>query len=194
LYFITCKSKIRAGFAIKHPMSSNNIILIGPMGSGKSTIGQLLANRLHRQFFDSDYYIEEKTGVDIPCIFDVEGEEGFRLRETKAIKELTERPNLVLATGGGSVTRPENRELLKTSGFIIFLDTSVNQQMERLKHDKKRPLLRTENPRERLEKLLNERKPLYMELADLRIQTDRKYARRVANEIIPKLPDYLKQS
>jgi shikimate kinase len=172
-------------------MSSNNIILIGPMGSGKSTIGQLLANRLHREFFDSDYYIEEKTGVDIPCIFDVEGEEGFRLRETKAIKELTDRSNLVIATGGGSVTRPENRALLRSAGFIIFLDTSVNQQMERLKHDKKRPLLRTENPRQRLEKLLEERKPLYLELADLHVKTDRKYARRVANEIIPKLPDYL---
>ena len=165
-------------------MSSNNIILIGPMGSGKSTIGQLLANRLHREFYDSDYYIEEKTGVDIPCIFDVEGEEGFRLRETRAIKELTEKQNLVIATGGGSVTRAENREILKSAGFIIFLDTSVNQQMERLKHDKKRPLLRTENPRERLEKLLNERKPLYIELADLRIQTDRKYARHICIDVL----------
>jgi len=172
-------------------MSANNIILVGPMGSGKSTIGQLLANRLDREFLDSDYYIEEKTGVDIPCIFDLEGEEGFRLRETNAIRELTSKSNLVLATGGGSVTREENRKLLRSSGFIIFLDTSVNQQMERLRHDKKRPLLRTENPRERLEKLLNERKPIYLELADLRIQTDRKYARRVAAEIIPKLPEYL---
>lgn len=163
------------------------------MGSGKSTIGQLLANRLNRKFYDSDHYIEDKTGVDIPCIFDVEGEEGFRLRETKAIKELTEKSNLVLATGGGSVMRKENRDLLKSSGFIIFLDTSVNQQMERLKHDKKRPLLKTENPRERLEQLLRERKPLYLELADLRIPTDRKYARRVASEIIPKLPNYLTQ-
>jgi len=172
-------------------MSANNIILIGPMGSGKSTIGHLLAQRLNRDFVDSDYYIEEKTGVDIPRIFDIEGEEGFRLRETKALEELTHQQNLVLATGGGSVTREENRRLLRSSGFIIFLDTSGNQQMERLKHDKKRPLLQTENPRERLEKLLAERKPLYLELADIRIPTDRKFARKVASEIILKLPDYL---
>lgn len=164
------------------------------MGSGKSTIGHLLANRLNRDFLDSDYYIEEKTGVDIPRIFDIEGEDGFRTRETRALKELTRKNNLVLATGGGSVTRKENRDILKKAGFIIFLDTSVNQQMERLKHDKKRPLLQTENPRERLNKLLEERKPLYIELADLRIPTDRKYARKVAAEIIPLLPSYLKKS
>ena len=172
-------------------MSAKNIILIGPMGSGKSTIGQLLANRLKRDFFDSDHYIEEKTGVDIPRIFDIEGEDGFRLRETRALQELTQRKNLVLATGGGSVTRKENRDLLKRSGYIIFLDTSVDQQLERLKHDKKRPLLQTENPQQRLETLLRERKPLYLELADLRIPTDRKFARKVAAEIIPQLPDYL---
>lgn len=172
-------------------MSAKNIILIGPMGSGKSTIGQLLANRLNRDFFDSDFYIEEKTGVDIPRIFDIEGEEGFRVRETRALEELTARNNVVLATGGGAVIRQENRDLLKKSGFIIFLDTSVDQQLERLQHDKKRPLLQTENPRERLEKLLSERKPLYLELADLRIPTDRKFARKVASEIMPQLPSYL---
>lgn len=161
------------------------------MGSGKSTIGQLLAHRLNREFFDSDHYIEEKTGVDIPRIFDIEGEKGFRQRETIALQELTRKKNLVLATGGGSVTRPENRDLLKSSGFIIFLDTSVNQQIQRLKHDKNRPLLQTENPREKLEQLLQQRKPIYLEMADLRIPTDRKYARKVAAEIIPKLPDYL---
>lgn len=164
------------------------------MGSGKSTIGQLLAKRLNRDFFDSDYYIEEKTGVDIPRIFDIEGEEGFRQRETKALQELTQKNNLVLATGGGSVTRSENREILKNGGFIIFLDTSVDQQLMRLKHDKKRPLLRTENPRERLNSLLEERKPLYIELADLRIPTDRKYARKVAAEILPMLPSYLNKA
>lgn len=160
------------------------------MGSGKSTIGHLLANRLHREFYDSDYFIEEKTGVDIPRIFDIEGEEGFRERETNALMELTAKTNLVLATGGGSVIRKENRSLLQT-GYIIFLDTSVNQQLERLKHDKKRPLIQTENPRERLEALLQQRKPLYMELADLRIKTDRKFARKVASEIIPQLPRHL---
>ncbi len=172
-------------------MSTQNIILVGPMGSGKSTIGQLLASRLNRDFFDSDYYIEEKTGVDIPRIFDIEGEEGFRLRETRALRELTTKSGLVIATGGGSVTREENRELLRNKGYIIFLDTSVNQQMLRLKSDKKRPLLQTDNPRERLEKLFNERKPLYLELADMHVRTDRKFARKVASEIIPKLPSSL---
>ncbi len=171
-------------------MTDQNIILIGPMGSGKSTIGQLLANRLNRDFFDSDHYIEQKTGVDIPTIFDIEGEEGFRARETKALEELSNLHKLVIATGGGSVINEVNQQILR-SGFIIFLDTSVNQQMARLKHDKKRPLLQTANPRERLEKLLSERKPLYIELADLRIRTDRKFARKVASEIIPLLPDNL---
>ncbi len=160
------------------------------MGSGKSTIGQLIASRLNRDFFDSDYYIEDKTGVNIPTIFDIEGEEGFRTRETKALEELTSRKKLVIATGGGSVMRQENRHIL-SDGFIIFLDTSVNQQMARLRHDKKRPLLQTDNPREKLEKLFSERKPVYIELADLRIKTDRKFARKVAAEIIPQLPKNL---
>jgi shikimate kinase len=174
-------------------MRANNIILIGPMGSGKSTIGQLLANRLDREFCDSDLLIEERTGVDIPRIFDVEGEDGFRQRETKALEELTSRRDIVLATGGGAVIREENRQLLRNAGYVIFLDTSVDQQMERLKHDKKRPLLQTENPRERLEKLLQERRPLYLEMANLHIRTDQKFARKVAAEIIPQLPKDLFQ-
>ncbi|MBT3205925.1 MAG: shikimate kinase AroK [Gammaproteobacteria bacterium] len=171
-------------------MSDQNIILIGPMGSGKSTIGQLIASRLNRDFFDSDYYIEEKTGVNIPTIFDIEGEDGFRARETKALEELTSQKKLVIATGGGSVMRQENQRIM-SDGFIIFLDTSVNQQMARLRHDKKRPLLQTDNPREKLEKLFAERKPIYIDLADLRIKTDRKFARKVASEIIPQLPSNL---
>ena len=171
-------------------MSDQNIILIGFMGSGKSTIGQLIASRLNRDFFDSDYYIEEKTGVNIPTIFDIEGEDGFRARETKALEELTSQKKLVIATGGGSVMRQENQRIM-SDGFIIFLDTSVNQQMARLRHDKKRPLLQTDNPREKLEKLFAERKPIYIDLADLRIKTDRKFARKVASEIIPQLPSNL---
>ncbi len=171
-------------------MSTQNIILIGPMGSGKSTIGNILANRLKRDFFDSDHYIEERTGVDVARIFDIEGEEGFRLRETNAIQELTSRESLVLATGGGSVAREENRKLL-SRGYIIFLDTTVKQQLERLRHDKKRPLLQTENPAERLENLLSARMPYYIDLADLRIKTNRKYARQVASEIIHQLPHNL---
>jgi len=164
-------------------MSAKNIILIGPMGSGKSTIGQLVANRLNREFYDSDRYIEQKTGVDIPCIFDIEGESGFRLRETNALKELTLLNNSVLATGGGSVLRSENRKLLQGNSYIIFLDTSVNEQMRRLQRDKKRPLLQTENPRERLENLFSQRKPIYQQLADYTVRTDRCQARKLAAEI-----------
>ncbi len=173
-------------------MSHRNIILIGPMGSGKSTIGNIIARRLHRDFQDSDHFIEERTGVDIARIFDVEGEQGFRDRETNALNELLSENNQVIATGGGSVLRRENQQLLKQRGYIIFLDTSINQQMQRLRRDKKRPLLQTENPRERLESLLAERRPIYLDLADLAVKTDRRMARRLAADIINQLPENIK--
>lgn len=172
-------------------MSHRNIILIGPMGSGKSTIGNIIARRLHRDFQDSDHFIEERTGVDIARIFDVEGEQGFRDRETNALNELLSENNRVIATGGGSVLRHENQQILKQKGFIVFLDTSINQQMQRLRRDKKRPLLQTENPRERLESLLAERRPIYLDLADLAVKTDRRMARRLAADIINQLPENL---
>ena len=173
-------------------MSHRNIILIGPMGSGKSTIGNIIARRLHREFQDSDQLIEKRTGVDIARIFDIEGEQGFRDRESNALVELLGQDNRVVATGGGSVLRKENQKLLKQRGYIIFLDTSVNQQMSRLARDKKRPLLQTENPRERLEALLQERRPIYLDLADLAVKTDKRAARRLAADIINQLPDNLK--
>jgi shikimate kinase len=173
-------------------MSHRNIILIGPMGSGKSTIGNIIARRLHREFQDSDHFIEERTGVDIARIFDVEGEQGFRDRETNALSELLSENNRVIATGGGSVLRRQNQQLLKQQGYIVFLDTTVNQQMQRLQRDKKRPLLQTENPRERLESLLLERRPIYLDLADLAVKTDKRMARRLAADIINQLPDNLK--
>ena len=174
------------------PMDERNIILIGPMGSGKSTIGNIMAKRLNREFQDSDHYIEERTGVDIARIFDIEGEEGFRERESNALCDLLSQNNRVIATGGGSVLREENRRLLKQNGYIVFLDTSVNQQMARLRRDKKRPLLQTENPRERLEALFAERRPIYLDLADLAVKTDKRVARRLAADIISRLPDNLK--
>ena len=173
-------------------MDHRNIILIGPMGSGKSTIGNLIAKRLHREFQDSDQYIEQRTGVDIARIFDIEGEQGFRDRESNALKELLSQTNRVIATGGGSVLREENQQLLKQQGYIVFLDTSVNQQLQRLRRDKKRPLLQTENPRERLEALFEERHPIYLDLADLQVKTDKRMARRLAADIIKQLPDSLK--
>ena len=173
-------------------MSHRNIILIGPMGSGKSTIGNIIARRLHREFQDSDHFIEQRTGVDVARIFDVEGEQGFRDRESNALNELLGANDRVIATGGGSILREENRQLLKHKGYIIFLDTSVNQQMHRLRRDKKRPLLQTENPRERLEALLAERRPIYLDLADLAVKTDKRVARRLAADIIDQLPENLK--
>ena len=173
-------------------MNHRNIILIGPMGSGKSTIGSIIAKRLNREFKDSDHYIEERTGVDIARIFDVEGEQGFRDRETNALSDLLKSSNRVIATGGGSILRQENQKMLKRDGYIIFLDTSVNQQMQRLARDKKRPLLQTENPRQKLESLFEERRPIYLKLADLSIETDRRFARRLATDIIKRLPDNLK--
>ena len=172
-------------------MKAQNIILIGPMGSGKSTIGNILAKKLRRDFQDSDYFIEQRTGVDIGRIFDIEGEHGFRDRESNALKELLGLNSQVVATGGGSVLRQENRALLRSRGYIIFLDTSVNQQMQRLRRDKKRPLLQTDNPRERLEALFDTRRPIYLELADLAVKTDRKQARKLASEIINQLPEHL---
>jgi shikimate kinase len=173
-------------------MSHRNIILIGPMGSGKSTIGNIIARRLHREFQDSDHFIEERTGVDVARIFDVEGEQGFRDRESNALNELLSENNRVIATGGGAVLRRQNQQLLKQKGYIIFLDTTVNQQMQRLQRDKKRPLLQTENPRQRLESLLLERRPIYLDLADLAVKTDKRMARRLATDIINQLPDNLK--
>ena len=173
-------------------MDQRNIILIGPMGSGKSTIGNIIARRLHREFQDSDHFIEERTGVDIARIFDIEGEQGFRDRESNALSELLSQNNRVIATGGGSVLREENQKLLKQRGYIIFLDTSVNQQMQRLSRDKKRPLLQTENPRQRLEALFVERRPIYLDLADLAVKTDKRVARRLASDIINQLPENLK--
>ena len=162
------------------------------MGSGKSTIGKILAKNLNRDFQDSDYFIEEKTGVDIARIFDIEGEDGFRERESKALKDLLSQTNQVIATGGGSVVSKRNQALLKSKGYIIFLDTSAIQQMYRLRRDKKRPLLQTDNPLQRLEQLLVERRPIYLDLADLAIKTDRRVARKLAADIISQLPEHLK--
>ena len=173
-------------------MNHRNIILIGPMGSGKSTVGNFIAKQLSREFQDSDHFIEDRTGVDIARIFDVEGETGFRDRETSALNELLSTDNRVIATGGGSVLRKENQALLRQRGYIVFLDTTVNQQMYRLQRDKKRPLLQTENPRARLHEMARQRRPIYLDLADLAINTDKRMARKLAAEIIKQLPENLR--
>lgn len=154
-------------------MHSQRIFLIGPMGSGKTTIGRRLAEALDLEFVDSDHALEERTGADIPLIFELEGEEGFRRRETAMLDELTQRDGVVLATGGGSVLREENRAYLRSRGVVIYLETPVDKQLQRTRHDRQRPLLQTADPRARLEELMQVREPLYRELADITISTNR---------------------
>lgn len=150
---------------------SENIYLVGLMGAGKTTIGRQLAKALKLPFYDSDKAIEERTGVDIPTIFEFEGEEGFRNREHKMIQQLTQMTGIVMATGGGAILREENRKLLKENGFIVYLQCSVERILERTRRDTQRPLLRTDNPRERIETLFTQREPLYLACADFKVNT-----------------------
>jgi len=165
----------------------DRIFLVGPMGAGKSTIGRMLAKRLNLEFKDSDHEIENRTGADIPWIFDVEGEEGFRQREQKIIEELTNSSGMVLATGGGAILKPENREALRLRGSVIYLKLSVDQQAARTAKDRNRPLLQTGNPRQILENIFKIRDPLYREVADLVVNTDNKTAKAVTDQIVAEL-------
>ncbi|HIQ54833.1 shikimate kinase I [Halopseudomonas pachastrellae] len=166
-----------------------NVFLIGPMGAGKSTIGRLLAKELKFPFKDSDREIEVRTGADIPWIFDVEGEEGFRQREEAMIAELVEERGIVLATGGGVVMRPANRAALTANGLVVYLCTSVEQQLQRTAKDRQRPLLQTADPEAVLRDLMARRDPLYREIADLIIETDQRGPKVVVNTILGKLQE-----
>nr|WP_082878051.1 shikimate kinase AroK [Methylobacillus sp. MM3] len=150
---------------------AGNIFFVGLMGAGKTTVGKLLAKRLGKTFYDSDHEIENRTGVNIPVIFELEGEAGFRKREVMAIEELTAMHDIVLATGGGAVLCKQNRENLSQHGTVVYLRASVNELWHRTKNDKNRPLLQTDDPRAKLEKLYTERDPLYREIADIIIDT-----------------------
>ena len=152
---------------------SNNIILIGPMGAGKSSVGKRLAKHLNRKFYDCDKVLEERTGVAITTIFELEGESGFRERETKILEELTTLDNVVIATGGGVILSDENVDLLTHNSVIIYLKASVNSQIKRTKHDKKRPLLQTKNRHATLQALAKTRNPMYTKLANIIIDTDK---------------------
>lgn len=163
-----------------------NIFLIGPMGVGKSTIGRQLATMLHKEFRDTDHEIENRTGVDIPTIFDIEGEEGFRRREAAVLEELTRDSNLVLATGGGAVLREENRKALRR-GFVVYLSANIETLVERTRRDKNRPLLQNTDKRKKLEALMEQRDPIYREEADIIVETDGRSAKTVAREIIDQL-------
>ena len=145
----------------------SNIYLVGLMGAGKTTVGRMLAKRLGRLFLDSDHEIVERTGVPIPTIFEIEGEDGFRRREAQTIHELTAGSDLVLATGGGVVINPENRQRLHETGWVVYLNVPPRLLYERTRHDRNRPLLQVEDPLARLEELHALRDPLYREAAHM---------------------------
>jgi len=147
--------------------SAPNIYLIGPMGSGKTTIGQRVAKRLKMDFLDCDRELEKQTGASVSLIFDMEGESGFRDRESRLFADLSTRKNVLIATGGGVILRSENKQLLKRTGFVVYMQTSVDQQLSRLRLDRSRPLLQDGDRKEKLCRLAEARNPVYEDLADL---------------------------
>lgn len=167
--------------------NNQNIFLIGLMGAGKTTIGRQLASELSLEFFDSDHEVEKRTGVTITHIFDIEGEAGFRKRETAMLNELTEKKGIVLATGGGAILKPENRQFLMSRGTTIYLYANIDTLLERTSKDRNRPLLQTEDPQAKLGELLDIRDPLYRETADIIIDTGKDSVRLALKEILEKL-------
>ena len=160
-----------------------NIIFIGPMGSGKTTVGKQLAKRRRMEFLDSDHMIEERCGVSIATIFDIEGEEGFRKRETKMLAELCEQSGIILATGGGAIASEENRILLRKSGFIVYLKASIETQLARTQRNQNRPLLDNVDAEEKLTELMQERGSLYEQVADLIVTSGDRMVAKVVEEI-----------
>lgn len=177
------------GFFMLNPWHPPLLILIGPMGAGKTTIGKLLANQLGYQFFDSDHEIERMTGATVNWIFEKEGETGFRSRESRTIDALTQIPHSVLATGGGAVVTPINRTFIKR-GVVIYLRAEVDVQFERTRNDRNRPLLRHDNPKQRLSELFVVRDPIYLSLADIVITTGYLSPKKMLKEILQKLQGF----
>ena len=173
---------------------SHGIFLVGLMGAGKTTIGRLLARRLKRAFVDSDHEIENRCGVRVPVIFDIEGEAGFRAREVVMIDALTRRDGVVLATGGGAVLDPVNRQRLGARGTVIYLHATPANLWERTRHDKNRPLLATADPKRRLEELYCQRDPLYREIADVVVDTGRQSAAALVKRLLAQLSESCKVS
>ncbi|MFU8815124.1 MAG: shikimate kinase AroK [Pseudomonadales bacterium] len=170
-------------------MSKPNIILIGLMAVGKSTVGKLLAQALDMPFYDADHEIEVRAGAPVAWIFDMEGEAGFREREHQVLDDLTRRQGVVVATGGGAVLWPCNRQLLAARGVVIHLDSPLQRLLQRTRKDRKRPLLQQGDPRAVLMRLREERDPLYREIADYRFVTDRQGPKVLAREIEQRLKE-----
>lgn len=171
-------------FFVSGFVGTPNIFLIGPMGSGKSAVGKGLARSLSMIFIDSDEEIQRRTGVDIPYIFEREGEAGFRQRESRVIEEVVQRPGIVFATGGGAILAEENRRQLSGNGFVVYLQTSAEQSLARTAHSRHRPLLDNDDPRAVLEQLLAVRAPLYESIASLTVDTDNRKVGSVVHEIV----------
>ncbi len=168
------------------------LFLVGPMAAGKTTLGRQLAQRLDMAFVDSDREIEARAGVDIPTIFDFEGEAGFRQREHRVLDELTQRDNIVVATGGGAILRPENRQILHERGFVVHLAIPVDEQLRRTRRDRSRPLLQRGDRRATLTKLTQERDPLYRDVAHVTIATEGRRSRQMLDRILAHLPARLR--
>ncbi len=167
----------------------NNIVLVGLMGAGKTTVGRMLAKHLGMRFIDSDHEIERRTGVKIPVIFEFEGEEGFRNRETAVLSQLCRMDNVVLATGGGAVLREQNRELLRQNSTVVYLRGQVRDLYHRTRHDKNRPLLQTADPQAKLRELFAQRDPIYRQLADIIMDTGDQNIHALVRHLIQKLTD-----
>ena len=173
-------------------LRSGNLILVGMMGSGKTTMGRTLAKHLGKDFVDSDEEIQRRTGVTIPHIFDIEGEAGFRQRESAAIRDLVERDNMVLATGGGAVLAEQNRVMLQQNGIVIYLKASVHELWQRTRHDKNRPLLQTADPHAKLTELFQQRDPLYMQAADIVMQSGKQSAHALMLHLVDEIEAFRK--
>jgi shikimate kinase len=173
---------------------TRNVFLVGLMGAGKTSVGRILAKRLGKHFIDSDHEIEARTGVRVPVIFEIEGEDGFRAREAQVLDALTSLTDVVLATGGGAVLRPENRAALSSRGFVIYLRAQPRDLWQRTRHDRNRPLLQTDDPLGRLQELYDVRDPLYREVADLVMDTGRQSLAMLLEQLLLRLPSECKQS
>ena len=177
-----------------HKMKSGNLILIGMMGSGKTTIGRTLARQLGKSFIDTDEEITKRTGVTIPHIFDIEGEAGFRQRESVVLRELTGKNDAVISTGGGVVLAEQNRELLQHNGIVIYLKANVHDLWQRTRHDRNRPLLQADDPYSRLKELLQQRDPLYRQVADIVIHSSKQSAQALTQHLMEKIEAFRKIS
>lgn len=171
------------------PERPRRIFLVGPMGAGKTSVGRQLADALELDFVDADHEVERRAGVDIATIFEFEGEAGFRRRERLLIDQLTQRDGIVLATGGGVVLDTDNRRALAERGLVVYLDTSVAEQLRRTRRDRARPLLQSSDRRATLEKLYQERDPLYREVADIVVETNGRRRRSTVDRILARLAD-----